>query len=151
MSVAEKCSARPLERGGFLTKMQGLKMVILATSSEELLVGPLLDESPAFKNTDLVSVLNGLEPMSDYQGRPVRAELPERHLDGYLRFVIQRSRRLIEQDDRRIPHDRTRNRDPRALPPRQLQAALTHGCVVATLEAHDEIVRMGRLGRTLNL
>ena len=63
-----------------------------------------------------------------------------------LGFGIERGRRLVEQDDRRILDQRAGDGDALALAARQLQAVLADRRVVAEREAHDEFVGVRGLG-----
>ena len=61
-------------------------------------------------------------------------------------FGIERRGRLVEKDDRRVLEEGAGDGDALALSARELHAVLAAGRVVAALEAHDEVVRVGRLG-----
>ena len=54
--------------------------------------------------------------------------------------------RLVEQDDRRVLEKRAGDRDALALPAGELHSVLAARRVVAALELHDEVVRVGGLG-----
>ncbi len=60
---------------------------------------------------------------------------------------IQRGGRFIEQDDRRVLHQRAGNGDALALAAGELRAVLADRRIVAAREAHDEIVSAGGLCR----
>ena len=55
----------------------------------------------------------------------------ERLLDQPLGLVVERARRLVEQQDRRILEDRPGDRHALALPARQAHAAVADDRVVA--------------------
>ena len=61
-------------------------------------------------------------------------------------FRIERRSRLVQQDDRRVLEEGARDGDALALAAGELHAVLAAGRVVALLEAHDEVVGIGRLG-----
>ena len=71
----------------------------------------------------------------------------QRHLDRLLGFGIERRSRLVQKDDRRVLQEGAGDGDALTLPARQLHAVLAAWRIIAALEAHDEIVRIGRLGR----
>jgi len=73
-------------------------------------------------------------------------------LDRGLDLAVERARRLVEQQDRRVLEHDPRDRDTLPLPARELHAAFTHvGVVAATAlrvrQAEDELVRFGAPGR----
>ncbi len=70
----------------------------------------------------------------------------ERLLHQPLRFGVERARRLVEQQDRRVLEDGPGERQALALAARQPQAAVADHGVVALRLGDDELVRGGRLG-----
>src|SRR6185295_15431466 len=72
-------------------------------------------------------------------------------VDRGFRGLVERRRRLIEQQQRGIADDRARDRDALALPARQRVAALTDRRVVFLRQAHDVAVNLGLARRCLDL
>ena len=77
-------------------------------------------------------------------------------LDRGLHFAVERGRRLVEHQDRRVLQDHARDRDALTLPARELHAALADLRVISApafpvLEVEDELLRMRELRRTLDL
>ena len=68
-------------------------------------------------------------------------------LDDGLGFIVQRARGFIEDQDARVCHQCSGNRDPLALPTRQRAAVLSHHRVVAFRQFKNEFVCAGQLGR----
>ena len=56
---------------------------------------------------------------------------------------VQRGRRLVEQEDRRIAQQRTRDREPLSLTTGQPPAAFADERVVAAWQGLDEVVELG--------
>ena len=77
----------------------------------------------------------------------LRGEARQRLLHQPLRFRVERARRLVEQQDRRVLEDGARERQALALAARKPQAAVADLGVVALRLRHDEVVGGGRLGR----
>ena len=72
-------------------------------------------------------------------------------LDRELDFAVERRRRLVEHEDRRVFQHHARERDALALPARELHAALADvrivaGAAVPVAQVDDEFVRL-RLAR----
>ena len=64
---------------------------------------------------------------------------------------VERRRRFVEDQDRRVLQQRARNRQPLALAARQPLAALADRRLVAVGLRGDEVVRVGGAGRGLDL
>mmetsp|Transcript_69704 Transcript_69704/g.105309 ORF Transcript_69704/g.105309 Transcript_69704/m.105309 type:complete len:213 (+) Transcript_69704:237-875(+) len=87
--------------------------------------------------------------MRNHDRRPalLLEQVVKRRLHHPLALVVQRARRLVQQQDRRVLDHRPRDRDPLLLPPRQLPALLPNVGLVAFREGEDEVVGVGHLGR----
>jgi hypothetical protein len=59
----------------------------------------------------------------DDDGHVARELTAERRLDDCVRLVVNRRRRLVEDEQLALPHERARKRDDLALPDRQVPAA----------------------------
>src|SRR5688572_31289374 len=81
--------------------------------------------------------------MRDDDGRAVAHQPLERLLYQSLALRIERARRLVEQQDRRVAQDRTRDRDPLTLTPGEPRAALAKERVVAVRKPSNELVGRG--------
>ena len=68
-------------------------------------------------------------------------------LDDALALVVERARRLVEDQDARIGDQRAGDRDALALAAREAAAALADDRVVAFRQLQDEVVRAGELRR----
>ncbi len=83
------------------------------------------------------------EPVGDHEGGAVLHHLVERGLHLGLGGGVERARRLVEDEDRRILEERARDRDALALAARQGASALAHLGVEAVRAAFDELERLG--------
>src|SRR5437879_3042804 len=82
--------------------------------------------------------------MGDNQGRAARRGPLQRVHNGSLGSRIQAGGRLIQNQDRRVPQNRTRDGDPLLLPPGEGRASLRHYSLVAVGESLNELVGVGR-------
>ena len=81
--------------------------------------------------------------MGDDQRRAAALQPCERRLDQPLGLGVERRRRLVEQQHRRVAQHGAGDRDALALAARNLDAARADRGVVALRQAHDEVVRAG--------
>ena len=82
----------------------------------------------------------------DDDGRPTFHQAFQSLRHQLLRRGIQSRRRLVENQDRRVAHDRPGDRDPPALTAGQGHAALAHHRGVALGHVHDEVMRVRQFG-----
>ena len=81
-----------------------------------------------------------LKPVCDDEGRPPGEEVVEVLLDRALGLGVERARRLVEQQHRRLRVDGARDRDALRLAAGEPQARLAHLRLVAEREPLDEAV-----------
>ena len=79
--------------------------------------------------------------------RPAHLESVQGLLYEPLRFVVQRRRGLVEEQDRRVLQDRPGDGHALALPARQPRAPIADDRVVAVGQRRDEVVGVGGHGR----
>ena len=75
----------------------------------------------------------------------------ERLLHGGFGFGVERGGRLVEKQDRRIAHQRAGDRQPLALAARKRHAVLADRRLVALRLCRDEVMRIGKPRRLLDL
>ena len=83
---------------------------------QKLEMASLLDDLSAFHRDDPVARPHGGEPVRDHDDGAALHDLPHIVLDDALALVIERARRLVEDQDARIGGERARDRDPLTLP-----------------------------------
>ena len=118
---------------------------------EQLRVRAARDDAAVIHDDDTVGLLHGGQPVRDDDRRALRHELFERLLHEQLALRVERARRLVEQQDRRILENRARDRDALPLPARQPRAALAEERVVALRQRAQELVRFGGTRRGFDL
>src|SRR5436190_9541801 len=102
-----------------------------ASRQDQILVPTGLDNAAVIEHDDLIGAAHGREPVRDRDRRPALGEPVQRLLDEPFGLGVERACRLIEDEDRRVPQDRPRDRDPLLLAAREAVAALTDDRVVA--------------------
>ena len=122
-----------------------------AAALEQLLVGAALDDPALVEHDDLVGVAHGREPVGDRDRRAPLGQPLELGLDGRLGLRVERARRLVEDQHRRVAQDRPRDRHPLLLAAREAVAALADDRVVAVGQRRDQVVDPRRPRRVLDL
>ena len=112
---------------------------------------PIATISAVIDDDDAIGLLHGCEAVRNDDRRALRHELLERLLHEQLARGVERARRLVEQQDRRILENRARDRDALPLPARQPRAALAEKRVVALRQRAQELVGLGRSRGGLDL
>ena len=106
----------------------------------------LLDDVTVGDDGDLVGIFDGGETVSDHDGGSALAELVQCLLDHDLGGVVKRTGRLVQNEDRRVLEEHTRDAKTLFLTARQTHAALADDSIVALLHRHDVIMDVGALG-----
>src|SRR5262249_40122955 len=86
---------------------------------------------------------NGRQPVRDGDHGAPAHHPAERIADRLLRLAVQRRRRLVEKQDRRVFEERARDREALTLSARQLDAAVTYDGLQARRQRVDEIAARG--------
>ena len=120
-------------------------------SASRALVRPSLDDAAPVENDEGVHAPDRRQAVRDDDCCPPSHQRPERALDQRFALGIERARRFVEDQNRRVLQDRARDRDALALAARELDAALTHECVVAVGQRLDELCGVRERCGTPNL
>jgi hypothetical protein len=78
---------------------------------QQLLVRPALRDDAVAQHENHVGVANRRQPMGDGDRCPACHQPRQALEDQLFGFRIERRRRLVEQEDRGVANDRTRDRD----------------------------------------
>ena len=112
----------------------------------------IFHDPPILEARNLVRFFDRAQSMRHDDRGPIGHGLIQRSLDRFLRKRIQRARRLIQDQDRRLFYDCARKRHPLFFTPAQSQAPLSYyGVVVLRKLLHDVVVNTGALGSFVNL
>ena len=106
---------------------------------------------PSIHDDDAVGFLHGRQAVRDDDRRAPCHQLLERLLHEQLARGVERARRLVEQQNRRILENRACDRDALPLSARQPHAALAEERVVALRQRAQELVRFGGTRRGFDL
>src|SRR5687768_11810398 len=107
-------------------------------------MGPRLDDTPARHDVNGIGVAHGGKPMRNDDTGATDRESLERALNRGLRFIVDGTGGLVEQQNAGIADDGSRQRNALPLPSRQPLPSLTDRRVVALRQALDELVSFGR-------
>ena len=81
--------------------------------------------------------------MGDHERRPPRHQPVERFLHEDLALRVERRRRLVENEDRRVLEQRACHADPLLFADTQAHAAFAHFGVTALRQVGDELIAVG--------
>src|SRR5438128_220236 len=98
---------------------------IASALAQQSIVAAGFRERSGFDDQDVIRVHDGRKAMCDRDGGAPLAEFRNGLLDQLLGFGIERSRRLVEQDDGRVLDERACNRDALALSTRKIMSVLS--------------------------
>jgi hypothetical protein len=86
------------------------------------------------------------EPVGDQDDRAAARDRGEVLLDDRFALGVERARRLVEDQHRRVVDEGARDRQALALAARQVGRAFLKDCRIALRQPPDEFVRAGELG-----
>src|SRR5438874_2666876 len=124
-----------------------------ATTRHKFAVGPLFDKLTSIEDNDTVRKPYRCQMMCDDQGRMSRDGPLQSLHNSLLCDRIQAGCRLIQNQDGRVPQNRSGDRDPLLLPAGEGCGALRHQGLVSLRESLNKFVGVGgyRGGRDLLL
>mmetsp|Transcript_27544 Transcript_27544/g.91627 ORF Transcript_27544/g.91627 Transcript_27544/m.91627 type:complete len:584 (+) Transcript_27544:524-2275(+) len=101
-------------------------------------------------NHDGVRIADGAEPMRDHERRTTPRQIVQRCLHLGFVLIVERARRLVEQQQRRVAHERPRQRDALLLPAGEGGAGSADPRLEAARQRRDEVERVCLAGRLLD-
>ena len=119
---------RPLPALGPLRR---IKRRIEAVLGQQLVVGSLLDDSPAVDDQNPVGAADSRETMGDDERRPALRQLVKRVENHVLGPRVDGGGRLVEDQDGRVLQEGARHADPLPFSEGYLRAALAEPGLVA--------------------
>src|SRR5687768_15269249 len=105
--------------------------MIMASPSEQRTMGSVLDDSAPIEHQNLVGMRDGGQSVSDHEHRSPLEQPVDGSLHQTLGLRVERGRRLVEYQNRRIDEQRTRDRQTLPLPAGESRAALPKHGVIA--------------------
>src|SRR5713101_6639690 len=126
---------------------------VAAVELHQLRVRALLHQAAMFEEDDAVGAAHGREPVRDVHGGAAAREGTQPLEEVVLGLRVERRRRLVEQQDLGVTHERARQRDLLPLASRQIHALvkpLAQRGVIALRKAGDELGGPGLSARYLD-
>ena len=124
-------------------RLQEMQVGVAAVRADEVVVRAVFHDASALDRDDAVGAAHRREAMGDDEDRAPLRNAPHVVLDDPLALVIERARRLVEDQDARIGDEGARDGDALALAAGEIAAALADDRVVAFRQLQDEVVRAG--------
>ena len=108
-----------------MTELERIEVCVETVLRKEFVVRPHFDHFAVSHRDDAVGIDDGGEPVRDHEGRAAHEERIERALNVAFAFRIERARRFVEKEDRRVLQERAGDRYALALPESSFPAAPT--------------------------
>src|SRR6476661_5857616 len=124
---------------------------IKTAAIEQLLMRAAFRDAAVVEHDDLVRVDDRREPVRNHDGRPALGYLLERILDRLFGAAVERARRFIQHQDRRILEQCPRNCHALLLAAGKLEAALADHGFIMIRQSLDETVDGRTSRRTLDV
>src|SRR6266498_4962168 len=125
--------------------LEPIEGCISATGFDQLVVRTILDQAASLDGDDAVRHPQGGEPMCDDEHRSAARDLRHTLLNNSLALVIERARRLIENENARVGNQRAGDGKALPLAPGQAAAPLTNNRVIALGEFENKVMGAGEL------
>src|SRR5262249_43707425 len=107
-----------------LAQLQAVERRVASALAQQLVVTPCFDDRPVLDDEDATGVEAGMRAVRDHDRRSPLAQVLDRAPNLPLGFRIERSRRLVEQDHRRVLEQGACDGDALALAAGDLRAVL---------------------------
>ena len=111
----------------------------------------VLDDTALLQHINAIGIGNRREAVRNDKCGAVFTQAVERAFDLRFCFAIERARRFIQNEDRRILENGPGNRKPLAFAARQRRAALSNDELVSAWLLHDEIVSFGQTASAFHI
>ena len=92
--------------------LQTVEGGVAAAGADELIVGAVLDEAAALNGHDAITGAHRREAVRDDEDGAAAGDLAQVLLDGALALVVERARRLVENENARVANQAMRCRWP---------------------------------------
>ena len=115
MEALRGCADRRQTGRAGVALLQAEERGVAAAAAQQIVVLAALDDLAGLDHQNGVGVHDGVQAVGDDDGGAALAEMLDRLLHGLFGFRIQRGGGFIQQDDRRVLDQRTRDRDALAL------------------------------------
>src|ERR1700722_2111393 len=153
-SSAFRRSARPAGKATIFladfmqTCLEPVERYIPAAGLDQTAMAPVLDQAAALDGDDAIGKPQRRQPMGNDKHRPAAGDLGHVLLNDPLTLVVERARRLVEDQDARIGNQRAGDGEALTLACGQAAAAIAHDRVVAFGQFENEVVGPRKLRRS---
>lgn len=127
------------------------KFFVFSGNGHQLVVGALLDDLAVINNEYFVGIAHGFQPMGNHDDGLVLGQLGDGLHQLFFIFRVHIGRGLVQNDDRRVLHDRPGDGNALSLTTGECCTALTDNSVKAVWQRHDKVVAPRLLCRGLYL
>ena len=134
--------SRTVAGRAFFAELHGVQTGVMAIGSEQLGVGSLLDDASLVHDHDRIGLLDGRQAVGNDQRGAVGHDVIERILDVALGLGVECRRRFVENEDRRVLEDRSRNRQALPLAAGKQDTVLADQSVETGRQLIDEFSRI---------
>src|SRR6478735_2782005 len=141
MTVSVRLTGRAPLANFIDTSLQPVQRRIATAGLDQRVMGAVLDQAAVLERDDAIRGPYGREPVRDDENGSSLGDLLHVVLDDPLALIIERTRRLVEDQDARIRDQCAGDGDALALAARQGRAAFADDRIVALIEFEDEFVR----------
>ena len=135
---ASSMSRQPPPSGSGIHELQRRKAGVESALPEQRRVVAERHETPMVEDGDPLGLKYGGEAVRDDEHRAAIHHAVEGLLDEALTLRIERTRRLVEHQDRRVGDQGAGDRQPLALAARETHAVFADHRIVALRQARDE-------------
>ena len=119
-------------------ELHRMQACVCSTTGEQRDVRTLFDKATLIKDENAISMLDGRQSVRDDEHRATGEQSIDCFLHEALRLNVERRRRFVENENRRIGKQRTGNRETLTLTARQPRAALAEVGVPPFGQVMDE-------------
>src|SRR5579883_189050 len=128
-------------------RLNAVEQGVAAAAPDQLVMAAILDDAAALDGDDAIGRAHGGKAMRDDDHGAALSDAAHILLDDALALIIERARRLVENEDARIGDERAGDRNALTLSAGEAAAALADDRVVALRQFEDELMRAGELRR----
>ena len=132
-------------------ELRGIQPVVGTAGGKQLSMGSMLDDCALDHDDDPVGVTDGGQPVGDHEAGAPRTQRLHGPLHERLGPGIHRARRLVQDQDRRIGQESTRDRQQLALPRADAGTVVIYHRVVALRQSPYEMIDICRISRLADL
>ena len=132
------CVSSDLPTGGLLALHN--KAAVEPVNSNQLVMGALLDDLTVIDNKYSVGIAHGFQPMGNHDDGLVMCQLGDGLHQLFFIFRVNIGRGLVQNDDRRVLHNRPGDGNALPLAAGERCTTLTDHSIKAVRQRHDKVI-----------